>query len=70
MLKTGMLLLTGLKIGKECSTQGCNNIRVHTGKYEYNFRTFQGLLKASPTVFIDLKLMTNTTRSVKILQKC
>ena len=29
--------------------------------------TFQGLLKASPTVFKDLKLMKNTDRSVKIL---
>ena len=27
----------------------------------------QGLLKASPTVFKDLKLMKNTDRSVKIL---
>ena len=45
--------------------------RVQTGKYEYNLRTFQGLLKASPTVFKDLKLMKNTDRSVKILlQKC
>ena len=31
----------------------------------------QGLLKASPTVFKDLKLMKNTYLSVKILlQKC
>ena len=45
--------------------------RVHTGKYELNSRTFQGLLKASPTVFKDLKLMKNTDISLKILlQKC
>ena len=30
--------------------------RVHTGKYEYNSRTFQGLFKATLTVFKDLKL--------------
>ena len=31
----------------------------------------QGLLKAFPTVFKDLKLVKNTDRSVKILlQKC
>ena len=31
----------------------------------------QGLLKASPTVFKDLKLMINTDLSVKnLLQKC
>ena len=31
----------------------------------------QGLLKASPTVFKDLKLMKNTDLNVKIrLQKC
>ena len=41
--------------------------RVHTGKYEYNSRTFQGLLKTSPTVFKDLKLMKNTDLSVKTL---
>ena len=45
--------------------------RVHTGKYKYNSRTFQGLLKASPTVFKGIKLMKNTDLSVKILlQKC
>ena len=27
--------------------------RVHTGKLELSSRTFQGLLKASPTVFKD-----------------
>ena len=33
-------------------------VRAHTGMYyEYNSSTFQGLLKASPTVFKDLKLM-------------
>ena len=33
--------------------------------------TFQGLLKASPTAFKDLKLMKNTDLSVKILlHKC
>ena len=48
-----------------------NSIRVHIGKYEYNTRTFQGLLKASPTVFKDLKLMKNTDLNVKnLLQKC
>ena len=31
-----------------------------------NSRTFQGLLKASPTVFKGLKLMKNTDLSVKI----
>ena len=30
----------------------------------------QGLLKASPTFFKDLKLMKNTDQSVKILHKC
>ena len=35
------------------------------------FNSFQELLKASPTVFKDLKLMKNTDPSVKILlQKC
>ena len=35
------------------------------------FRTFQGLLKVSPTVFKDLQLMNNTDLSVKVLlQKC
>ena len=45
--------------------------RVRTGKYEQNSRTFQGLLKASPTVFKDLMLMKNTDLSVRsLLQKC
>ena len=36
-----------------------------------NSSPFQGLLKASPTVFKGLKLMKNTDLSVKIiLQKC
>ena len=35
-----------------------------------NLRTFQGLLKDSPTDFKDLKLMKTTDRSVKnLLQK-
>ena len=29
-----------------------------------NSRTFQGLLKASPTVFKDLKLMTNSVNNI------
>ena len=29
-----------------------------------NSRTFQGLLKASPTVFMDLKLMTNSVNNI------
>ena len=34
-------------------------------------QTFQGLLKVSPTVFKDLKLIKNTDLSVKyLLQKC
>ena len=50
---------------------GTTYTRVHTGKYEQISRTFQGLLKASPTVFKDSKLMKNTDLSVKILlQKC
>ena len=45
--------------------------RGRTGEYEYNSRTFQGLQKASPIVFKDLKLIKNTDLSVKILlQKC
>ena len=43
----------------------------YTGKFELNSRTFQGLLKATPTVFKDLNLMNTTGISVKILlQKC
>ena len=42
-----------------------------TGFIQTSMSKFQGLLKASPTVFKDLKLMNNTDRSVKIiLQKC
>ena len=47
-----------------------NNNRAHTGKYEYNSRTFQGLPKASPTVYKDLKIMKNTDQRVEMfLQK-
>ena len=34
-----------------------------------NSKTFQGLLKPSPTVFKDSMLMTNTDLSVKILHQ-
>ena len=45
--------------------------RVHTGKYERNSRSFQGLLKASRPVFKDIMLMKTTDLSVKsLLQKC
>ena len=40
--------------------------RVHTDKYGLNSRSFQELLKASPTVFKDLQLMKNTDLSVKL----
>ena len=40
--------------------------RAHTGKYESNSRSFQGLLKASPTVFKGFKLLKNTDLSVKM----
>ena len=39
--------------------------RVHTAKYDYNSRTFQGLLKASPTVFKDLKIMNLLIKVLK-----
>ena len=38
--------------------------RVHTGKFEQNSRTFQGLLKDTPTVFKDYKFMINADLSV------
>ena len=41
-----------------------------TGFIQASKSKIQGLLKASPTVFKDLKLMKNTDQSVKILQKC
>ena len=41
--------------------------RVHTGRFESNSRTFQGLLKDFYTVFQGLKFMKNTDLSVKIL---
>ena len=41
--------------------------RVHTVKFEFNSRTFKGLLK----VFKDYKFMKNTDLSIKfLLQKC
>ena len=43
-------------IGKElksCMRNELNCIRVHTGKFEYNSRTFQGLLKTILQVFKD-----------------
>ena len=43
----------------------------HTGFIQASTSKIQGLLKASLTVYKDLKLMKNTDLSIKIiLQKC
>ena len=47
------------------------SLHLHPFQGSYSMGKIQGLLKASPTVFKDLKLMENTELSVKILlQKC
>ena len=42
-------------------------LRIKAGFIQASISKIQGLLKASPTVFKDLKLTKNTDLSVKIL---
>ena len=70
-----ILLLSLKKAAQACLSlhmSKCHIVRIsHAGFIQASLSKIQGLLKAFPIVFKDLKLMKNTDLSVKIqLQKC